>query len=132
MGSMSLFGTGGLSWIVWLGLILFVLCYGAITRDGVPRPWFSPLLTLAFGLVHGAGFANVLAEIGLPTDRLVWALLGFNIGVEIGQIFVVLLLGGIWFAMARFLSRERLLQAAQASATLLLALGTFWFVGRSF
>ena len=50
------------------------------------RAW----LTAAFGLVHGCGFADVLRETGLPTERLVSSLLGFNLGVEAGQLLVVL------------------------------------------
>ena len=46
------------------------------------------LLTFAFGLVHGFGFAGVLVEMTLPTDRLASALLGFNLGVEAGQLVV--------------------------------------------
>ncbi len=122
----------GVSWLVWFGLLVFVLCYGALTRDGTPRAWLSPVLTVGFGLIHGAGFANVLAEIGLPSDRLVWALLGFNIGVEIGQILVVVLLAAAWYVGGRLLSVQRLAFASQLSATLLLALGTFWFVDRAF
>jgi len=50
------------------------------------RAW----LTAAFGLVHGCGFADVLRETGLPTERLLSSLLGFNLGVEAGQLLVVL------------------------------------------
>jgi len=50
------------------------------------RRW---LVAFAFGLVHGFGFASVLAELGLPKDALVLSLLGFNVGVEIGQLAIV-------------------------------------------
>jgi hypothetical protein len=46
-------------------------------------------VTFGFGLIHGIGFSAILRNIGLPTNELVPALLGFNIGVEIGQLFVV-------------------------------------------
>jgi len=48
-------------------------------------------LAFAFGLVHGFGFANVLVDLGLPSDQLAIALGGFNLGVELGQIAIVLL-----------------------------------------
>ena len=48
------------------------------------------LLAFGFGLVHGFGFASVLADLGLPRDALALSLAGFNIGVEIGQLTVVL------------------------------------------
>ena len=49
-------------------------------------------VTALFGLVHGCGFASVLRDIGLPTDGLWRALFGFNLGVELGQLAVVLLI----------------------------------------
>jgi hypothetical protein len=47
-------------------------------------------LAFAFGLIHGFGFANVLLDLGLPSDQLAVALAGFNLGVELGQIAIVL------------------------------------------
>jgi hypothetical protein len=47
------------------------------------------LLAFGFGLIHGLGFANVLADIGLPEDHLLSALLAFNLGVEAGQLTIV-------------------------------------------
>lgn len=123
---------GALSVVVWLGLILFVVCYGRAMGAPGDAERFAPVLTIGFGLVHGAGFANVLNEIGLPTDRLVWALLGFNVGVELGQLFAVAVLGVVWTIAARVLSQEKLRDAARYSATLLLAMGVFWFVDRAF
>lgn len=49
------------------------------------------LLAFCFGLVHGFGFASVLVELGLPGDALVISLLGFNLGVEAGQLAIVAL-----------------------------------------
>lgn len=51
------------------------------------RPWIMALL---FGLLHGFGFAGVLAEIGLPRDQLALALFLFNLGIEVGQLAVIL------------------------------------------
>ncbi len=47
------------------------------------------VVAFGFGLVHGLGFANVLTELGLPTDALAVALVSFNLGVEIGQLAIV-------------------------------------------
>ena len=52
------------------------------------RRW---LVAFSFGLIHGFGFASVLTELGLPKDALVLSLLGFNLGVEIGQLAIVAL-----------------------------------------
>lgn len=50
------------------------------------RRW---VVAFAFGLIHGFGFASVLAELGLPTDALALSLIGFNLGVEVGQLAIV-------------------------------------------
>lgn len=50
------------------------------------RRW---LVAFSFGLIHGFGFASVLTELGLPKDALVLSLLGFNLGVETGQLAIV-------------------------------------------
>ena len=51
-------------------------------------PW---LVALGFGLIHGLGFAGALKEIGLPQTDILPALIFFNVGVEIGQLFFVLM-----------------------------------------
>ena len=52
------------------------------------KPW-RPAVVFGFGLLHGMGFAGVLRELGLPQGRFVEALLSFNVGVELGQIAVL-------------------------------------------
>lgn len=71
-------------------------------------PLFTRLgwLTFAFGLLHGMGFAGILGELGLPADQQLLTVLAFNVGVEIGQMAIVLLLlplfifvrNQIWYA----------------------------------
>lgn len=57
-------------------------------------PW---LIAFGFGLLHGFGFASGLSTTGMPKAELPWALLWFNVGVEIGQLlFVFLALGLAW------------------------------------
>jgi HupE / UreJ protein len=62
----------------------------------VRRLW---LAGFGFGLIHGFGFAGALSELGLPADSRTLALLGFNLGVELGQIAVVCLLLPILLAL---------------------------------
>ena len=67
--------------------------------------WRHPIaVSSTFGLLHGFGFAAVLAEIGLPQTEVPAALLFFNIGVEIGQILFVLASVAIFFAARRLLA----------------------------
>lgn len=53
--------------------------------------WWRIMIVFAFGLVHGMGFAGALAEIGLPEKNFLSSIIGFNVGVELGQITVILL-----------------------------------------
>ena len=67
--------------------IVFVGADNLVRGDGRDlRAWVA----LVFGLVHGFGFANVLREFGLPREALGWSLFSFNLGVEIGQLAIVL------------------------------------------
>ena len=47
------------------------------------------MLAFAFGLIHGFGFASVLLDLGLPQSALLLSLVGFNVGVELGQLAIV-------------------------------------------
>lgn len=89
------------------------------------RPWFAG----AFGLIHGFGFAAVLTELGLPRDALGWSLAAFNIGVEIGQLLIVLptatLLWWLWRISPRSAERSVL-----AGSVVVVAAGVYWFVQR--
>lgn len=93
----------------------------------VRRPWIAPA---AFGLVHGLGFAGALVELGLPGHAIPLALFAFNVGIEIGQIGVVV--AGWWAvrALARSApSIPRLI--AEAPATVIGTLGVFWCLQRA-
>ncbi len=93
---------------------------------GASHRW---MLTFAFGFVHGFGFANVLRDLGLPSQGLVPSLLAFNVGVEIGQVVIVaILLPGILWA-AKHGHQQRLVQVASA---VILLFGVGWFVERVF
>jgi hypothetical protein len=73
----------------------------------------------------------VLLEIGLPTDRLIAALLGFNVGVEIGQLSVVAVLWLIGLQLIRRFPSVNHRFILDATSAALCALGLFWFMGRA-
>jgi HupE / UreJ protein len=56
-------------------------------------------LAFAFGLIHGFGFASVLADLGLPQDALLLSLVAFNLGVELGQLAIVAVFLPVAFAL---------------------------------
>ncbi len=66
--------------------IVFVAVENILTRG--LSPW-RPLVVFCFGLLHGLGFASVLGQFGLPAGAFIPALIGFNVGVELGQLFVI-------------------------------------------
>ncbi len=122
-GAAAVAGLAPMSPLIWFGLAAFVYAY----PRGFPRG--AALLALIFGLIHGCGFAGALAELELPRPRLLAALLGFNVGVELGQLSVIagaLLVGaGLRFAPGRFMRH-----AAPVAGAALFALGAYWFVSR--
>ena len=100
-----------------------------ILTDGLSR--WRPLVVFCFGLLHGLGFASVLGEFGLPDSAFIPALLGFNLGVEFGQLTVIaaaFALVGFWF---RGKPWYRPAIAIPASAVIA-CVGAYWFVQRVF
>ena len=85
------------------------------------------LASFVFGLVHGFGFATVLTELGLPAAGLVTFLLAFNLGVELGQIAIVLAVVPLLALLARTSARPL---ATRSMAGALLVLGLVWLVER--
>jgi hypothetical protein len=91
------------------------------------RRW---LMAFVFGLVHGFGFASVLVDLGLPKDALVLALVGFNSGVEVGQMAIVVAFVPIafWLRTTRFY-RKGVLTVGSIAVALI---ASWWFIQRAF
>jgi hypothetical protein len=106
--------------IVWVAVENLAFPAGARWR------W---LVAVVFGLVHGLGFAGALTELGLPRDAMVRALIGFNIGVEFGQLaFVAVMMPAVvWLARP-----GRIVFLPQALSMAVAAMGAFWLVERLF
>ncbi len=88
------------------------------------------LIAFVFGLVHGFGFASVLADLGLPREHLLVALVGFNLGVEAGQLAIVALFLPIAYAIRDTWAYRRALVVGGSAAIALLA--AVWMVERAF
>ena len=91
------------------------------------RAWVA----LVFGLIHGFGFASVLQSLDLPRWALGWSLLSFNVGVEIGQLALVLVVAS---ALAAVRSRNAAVgrRLATVGSVVVVVAGTYWFVERVF
>jgi hypothetical protein len=130
------FSAAALGWIhvssraaeacIALSLILVALDIdGARKRPNVRQ---GVLAAFAFGLVHGLGFAGGLSELGLPAEHVASALLGFAIGVELGQVaFLALALLIVW-QLAKTRARPRLVPNLVAASG---GLASFWFIERA-
>lgn len=90
------------------------------------RRW---LVAFAFGLVHGFGFASVLVDLGLPQDALLLALLGFNVGVEGGQLVIVSALVPVAFMLRRTWLYQRVIFVGGSAAIALVA--AVWLAERA-
>jgi hypothetical protein len=90
-----------------------------------------PLFAGFFGLIHGFGFASVLKEFGLPAEALAWSLLSFNVGVEIGQLLIVVTAATVLGLLSRTRPALAAPLARWGSVGVILA-GTYWFVDRLF
>ena len=91
------------------------------------RRW---LVAFTFGLIHGFGFASVLTELGLPKDALVLSLLGFNLGVEIGQLAIVAVFLPVTYLLRNTALYRRGVFVGGSILTLLIAL--VWLAERVF
>ncbi|MGQ0737031.1 MAG: HupE/UreJ family protein [Acidobacteriota bacterium] len=110
-------------------LIALSIAYVAIENlvTSQLRPWRLALV-FAFGLLHGMGFAGVLANLGLPRGEFLTALLSFNLGVEAGQLTVIsaVALCVAWYRHRAWYHRVVVVPASLAIA----ATGLYWTVAR--
>ncbi len=132
MALLAWLGFGGLPSLLLLGAGLFTANYLMISGRLRDAGRLRILITLVFGLIHGFGFAADLLQLQLPPKRLTELLVGFNVGVEIGQLVLV---GGATL-VAVVLAKCKLALprplVVDVASSCLVALGVFWFVTRSY
>ena len=90
------------------------------------RTW---VVVFAFGLFHGFGFAGALEEMGLLRENLWLSLLGFNLGVELGQLAIVVVLFPVLFLLRGLTAYRRLLLPTAAATMIFVSVG--WAVERA-
>jgi len=128
---LSLLGLGEMGSLAWLGLALFSFCHFGLMRETRRPAMLRASIAFAFGLVHGFGFAGILMELQLPAAKLLVALFGFNLGVEVGQLAVVLLAWPLLHGLSRA-SASLHRQLAEVGSAAIFGLGLFWLVSRNF
>ena len=122
----------GLSALSGLGLALFTLAYLWNSTDEHLSANLRLVTSVIFGLIHGFGFASALTETGLANTQLLPALIGFNLGIELGQIVIIAVVWALLqqIRQSRFLTDTRLVIDLVSAA--LCGLGLYWFIGRSY
>lgn len=111
-------------------LIALSIAYVAVENIFVHKvSAFRLPLVFGFGLLHGLGFATVLTEFGMPTDDFIAALVAFNVGVELGQLAIVLV---AFFGIAFWFKSQELYQRVVVipASLVIAAMGLFWFIER--
>jgi hydrogenase/urease accessory protein HupE len=106
--------------------IVFVAAENYFSRD-VDNRWRN---TFLFGFIHGFGFASALTEMGVPQAGVLPALAAFNIGVEAGQIAIVMAVMPILFAIDRVTGGKRDQRLVYAVSGVIALAGAFWFLQR--
>jgi hydrogenase/urease accessory protein HupE len=109
--------------------IAFSICYVAaenLFRKDISHRWG---LTFVFGLIHGLGFANILKEMNISKSSLVSSLLSFNLGIEVVQLLLLLLLLPILIYTQKLPYSKKIVQFG---SFLIILLGGFWFLERVF
>jgi hypothetical protein len=132
LGVAAAFGAGAIPATTYAGLALFAACYFALLARSERPAHLRFALAFCFGLVHGFGFAGVLAEIALPQARLLPALLGFNLGVELGQLAIVALFFAATALGARRVRDNVRFALRDAANAAVCAAGVYWWVSRGY
>jgi len=132
MAALRLLGYGSLPPLLLLGGAIFTGCYLLISGHLQDTGRLRMVVTMVFGLIHGFGFAADLLENRLPREKLAEILVGFNLGVEVGQLTIVLLVTGIVILARRMRLATPRAITTDVLASWLVGIGMFWFIGRSF
>jgi hypothetical protein len=128
----KLLGYGELPALLTLGAGLFLVNYLLVSGHLEDAGRLRLVITLIFGLIHGFGFAASLLSEPLPIERLAELLVGFNFGVEVGQLSLVVGLTLLVFGLSKMkLTLPRPI-VVDVAASFLVGIGMFWFITRSY
>lgn len=111
-------------------LIALSIVYLALEALIQKTPKYRWAIATFFGLIHGLGFATAIRELNLQGATLFKALVGFNLGVEVGQGTIILFLAPLYFLLAKRAKVQRGVQVTAAGVIFLV--GSFWFIQRAF
>ena len=128
--ALSLLGVADFKTGFIIGLGILTLAILRLNEDSEESEKLRPMLAIIFGTIHGFGFANVLNEINLDRTNFLFSLLGFNLGVEIGQILVLL---SMWilttYLVTKILAKD-IQKITHLVSSILCSIGLYWFLIR--
>lgn len=113
-----------------LGLGMLTLAILKLGEEPDQSEKLRPMLAIIFGTIHGFGFANILSEISLDRTNFLVSLLGFNIGVEIGQILVLVIMWGLMSFLATKILSNNIKKITGLVSSILCSIGLYWFLTR--
>ena len=113
-----------------LGLGMLTLAILKLGEEPDQSEKLRPILAIIFGTIHGFGFANILSEISLDRTNFLVSLLGFNIGVEIGQILVLVIMWGLMSFLATKILTNNIKKITGLVSSILCSIGLYWFLTR--
>jgi len=127
--ALATFGLINLPTFIIEPLIAISIAYIAVENIFLSRvTGRRALVVFSFGLLHGLGFASVLTELMLPSNELVFSLIGFNLGIEFGQLIVI---GAAWLTVGQFRHRKWYRSRVVIPASVFIALiAGVWIVER--
>ena len=132
MALLSALGMVGMGALTLGGMTLFTFCYFGLLRRAERPARLRVAIAFSFGLVHGFGFAGFLIDMALPEARLLTALFGFNVGVEVGQLVLVVALWPVLRDLAHLRGGRPHRLLVEAGSAALCSVGLFWFLTRAF
>lgn len=123
---------------VLVGFALFTLCYMQLVHRFAETDASRSLtglrvgVTGLFGLIHGFGFGGSLLDLGVGRDQVITMLIGFNLGVELGQLAIIVAALILFWSAVRIIPNLRQPLLAELGMSALAGLGLYWFLARSF
>ena len=127
---LNIFTKNSSSSILLIGLLLFSSGYFFLHKSINKKNNLLIVITLLFGMIHGLGFGSYLLSTGINSNNIITSLLGFNLGVEIGQIIFVLSALTIIWMLTKLRFNKTIELIKNTAFVFVTTMGFFWFIQR--
>ncbi len=127
---LNIFTKNNVSSVLLIGLLFFSLGYFLLHKSISKKNNLLILITVLFGMIHGLGFGSYLLSTGINSNNIVTSLLGFNLGVEVGQIIFVFATLVIVWALKKIKLNNIIELIKNTAFIFVTTMGFFWFIQR--